>query len=556
MFTPKLVVCLREGYDRERFLADLFAGVTVGIVALPLAMAFGIASGVTPERGLFTAIVAGFVISVLGGSRVQIGGPTGAFVVIVYGIVQKHGYDGLAVATLLAGAILVAMGLARFGTLIKFIPYPVTTGFTSGIAVIIFSSQVKDLLGLRMDAVPAEFLEKWGAYLTHLTSWNPSAAALAAGSIAIILACKRFTPKVPGPIVAVVAASLAAWALSLPVDTIGTRFGGIPRLLPAPHLPHVDFAQLRALVPEAFTIAMLGAIESLLSAVVADGMTGGRHRSNIELIAQGTANVASVIFGGIPATGAIARTATNVRSGAKTPVAGIVHAMTLGAFMFFLAPLASAIPLAALAAVLVIVAWNMAEVDHFRTLLRAPKSDIAVLLTAFLLTVLVDLTVAVEVGLVMAAMLFMRRMSEVTDVRAILEDSSDEDSVILPEGRDPDATANKQVPRGVKVFEINGPFFFGVADKLKDTLDNIDSPPKLFILRMRRVPAIDATGLHALEEFWSKCARHGTVLLLSGLREQPLAAIERVGLADKIGRQNLHRHIDEALSHARALLAR
>jgi len=555
VFTPKLVVCLREGYGRKTFTADLFAGLTVGIVALPLAMAFGIASGVPPERGLFTAIVAGFLISALGGSRVQIGGPTGAFVVIVYGIVQKHGYDGLAVATLLAGVILMAMGLVRFGALIKFIPYPVTTGFTSGIALIIFSSQVRDFLGLRMDSVPAGFLDKWLAYFQHLGNWNPAALVLASGSVAVILLVRRVIPRVPGPIVAVVLASLAASALHLPVETIGTRFGGIPRLLPVPHLPHASFHTLRELVPEAFTIAMLGAIESLLSAVVADGMTGGRHRSNVELIAQGVANIVSVLFGGIPATGAIARTATNVRAGGKTPVAGIIHAATLGAFMFFLAPLASAIPLASLAAVLVVVAWNMAEVDHFRSLLRAPKSDVVVLLTAFLLTVLVDLTVAVEVGLVMASLLFMRRMSEVTEVQAILEDPSDEDSVVGLEGRDPDATANKRIPAGVRVFEINGPFFFGVADKLKDTLDLIESPPKIFILRMRRVPAIDATGLHALEEFWTKCQRRGTRLLLSGLRDQPYEALAKSGLDVKLGRESLHRHIDQALAHARELLA-
>ena len=571
-FVPKSVVCLREGYGRGFLVNDVIAGLTVAVIALPLAMALAIASGVGPERGLYTAIIAGFLISLLGGSRVQIGGPTGAFVVIVAGIVQKHGYDGLAIATLMAGAVLIIFGLAKFGGMIKFIPYPVTTGFTSGIAVLIFSTQLKDFFGIRTTAdLPSEFFGRLGAVLGYLRlgNYNWAALVIAVGGLAIIGLLRRFVPRVPGALVAVVLASLAVAAFSLDarygVETIGSRFGGIPRALPSPSLPvplhswhdvSAALSKARELIPEATTIALLAAIESLLCAVVADGMIGGRHKSNCELVAQGVANIASIIFGGIPATGAIARTAANVKSGARTPLAGMVHALSLLAFMLLLAPYAAKIPLAVLASVLIVVAWNMAEIDHFRTLLRAPRSDIAVLLTTFGLTVLADLTVAVGVGMVLAALLFMRRMSEVTNVSAVRAEIDDEwvDRLTDAASGDPNAIEMRDVPPGVEVYEINGPFFFGVADRLQDTLRGLERPPKVFILRMRRVPAIDATGIHALDEFRRKCKRQGTTLLLAGVHAQPMFALTRYGLLDQIGEENLFGNIDDALNRARELV--
>jgi len=541
----------------------VLAGVTVGVIALPLAMAFGIASipdhvateaGISPPAmGLYTAVVAGLLISALGGSRVQIGGPTGAFIVIVYSIAAKHGYAGLTTAMVMAGVFLLAMGLARFGAMIKFIPYPVTTGFTSGIAVIIFSSQIKDLLGLRMGAVPPEFLEKWRAYAENFTTWDSHAVGVGLGSLGVLLLVRRFVPRIPWGIVAVVVGSLVVWAFQLPVETIGSKFGGIPRTLPQPHWPPISLEIARSLVPEAATIALLAAIESLLSAVVADGMIGGRHRANCELMAQGVANIGSAFFGGIPATGAIARTTANIKSGGRTPLAGIVHALTLIAVMAVLAPLAGAIPLATLAAVLIVVAWNMSQVDHFRYLLKAPKSDVAVLLTTFGLTVFADLTVAVGAGMVLASMLFMKRMADVSNVSAITRELSDTDDE-LGEQKDPNSIAKRLVPAGVEVYEINGPFFFGVADRLHDTLRGLERPPEVFILRMRRVPAIDATGLHALNEFYQKCRHRGTRLLLAGVHAQPLFAFINIGFDQVIGVQNLFENIDGALARARQLM--
>lgn len=567
-YLPKSLVCVREGYTKQTLLHDLLAGLTVGIIALPLAMAFGIASIPQsaidsanaagrvispPAVGLFTAVVAGFLISALGGSRVQIGGPTGAFIVIVYSIAAKHGYDGLALATLMAGVIIIIMGLARFGAMIKFIPYPVTTGFTAGIAVIIFSSQLKDFFGLQIAAVPVDFVEKLRSLGEHWETWNAPTLAIGAGSLAILILLRRFAPRVPGAIVAVIAASLAVSMLHLPVETIGTRFGGIPNHLPIPQLPRFDFAMVKSLIPEATTIAMLAAIESLLSAVVADGMTGGRHKADCELVAQGVANIGSVLFGGIPATGAIARTAANVKSGARTPLAGMIHAVTLLLIMLTAAPLAKAIPLATLAAILMLVAWNMSEIDHFRNLLRAPRGDIAVLLTTFGLTVFTDLTIAVGVGMVLAAMLFMKRMADVSGVSAITNEMKDTDDALEIAG-DPNAVWTVDVPPGVEIYEINGPFFFGVADKLKDTLNQLERPPRVFILRMRRVPAIDASGLHALAEFHKKCKRQGTKLLLSGVHAQPLFAFVKAGFDQVIGEENMFGNIDDALNAARAHL--
>ena len=535
MFVPKSVVCFKEGYSRETVTRDLIAGIVVGIVALPLALAFAIASGVPPERGLYTAIVAGFLISALGGSRVQIGGPTGAFVVIVYGIVAKYGYDGLVVCTMIAGALLVAIGLLRLGALIKFIPYPVVTGFTAGIAVIIFSSQVKDFLGLKMGAVPPEFLDKWIAYAQQAGAIDWTTAGVAIGSLLVLMVWPRVSRMVPAPFVAMVLATLAVQLFDLPVETIGSRFGGVPSSLPKPHWPDVQWHELRALLSPSITIALLAAIESLLSAVVADGMIGTRHKSNVELVAQGVANIASPIFGGIPATGAIARTATNVRSGGRTPLAGMTHAVTLLLILVFAGQWAAKVPLAALAAILVVVAYHMSEWRSFAGLLRAPKSDIFVLILTFALTVFVDLTVAVQVGVVVASLLFMRRMAEVTNVEGMSEDQPDE---LLP-----------VTPRGVAIYEVNGPFFFGAADKLKDVLGEIEKKPAAFILRMRNVPAIDATGIHALEQLARKCSKQGIPLILSEVREQPRSAMARARNAELFAHQA--RTLDEALSRVR-----
>ena len=562
-YLPKSVVCLRRGYTRQMFLGDLIAGMTVGIIALPLAMAFGIASipesvaeaaGVSPPAvGLYTAVAAGFLISALGGSRVQIGGPTGAFIVIVYGIALEHGYAGLATATAMAGVIVLLLGLFRFGTMIKFIPYPVVTGFTTGIAVIIFSSQLKDFAGLEMGAVPAEFIEKWKAYFEYSSSWNPMALTVGGGSLALMIVLRRFAPRVPNAIVAVIVGSCLVQLFGLSVETIGSKFGGIPSSLPMPSLPPFNLELMRELLPAAFTIAMLAAIESLLSAVVADGMIGGRHKADCELVAQGIANVASVLFGGIPATGAIARTAANIKSGGRTPVAGMIHAVTLLAFMLLLAPLAKAIPLATLAAVLMMVAWNMSELDRFRSILRAPRADVGVLLATFGLTVFVDLTVAVGVGMVLASLLFIKQMADVSNVSAITGEFRNGDDE-LGELKDPNSIARREVPPRVEVYEINGPLFFGIADRLKDVLHRIEKTPAVFILRMRKVPVMDASGIHALEEFHQKCARDGTVLLLSGVHAQPLIAFTRAGLTDRIGSQNLFGNIDDALNRAREIL--
>ncbi|HEX3109703.1 MAG TPA: SulP family inorganic anion transporter, partial [Thermoanaerobaculia bacterium] len=514
MFVPKSIVCLREGYSRQRVLHDLAAGVVVGIVALPLALAFAIASGVPPERGLYTAVVAGFLISALGGSRVQIGGPTGAFVVIVYGIVQRYGYDGLVIITIMAGVLLVVLGLARMGTLIKFIPYPVITGFTSGIAVIIFSSQVKDFLGLKIGTIPADFGEKWVAYAGHFSSISIPAALVATGTLIVLIFWPRVSTLVPAPFVAMVAATAAVQIFHLPVETIATRFGHVPSSFPPMHVPHLELQQLREYFSPALTVALLAAIESLLSAVVADGMIGTKHKSNMELVAQGIANIASPLFGGIPATGAIARTATNIKTGGRTPLAGMTHAATLLAILLLLGKWASMVPLASLAAILVMVSYHMSEWRSFAGLLKAPKSDIVVLILTFGLTVFVDLSVAVQVGIVVASLLFMKRMSDITHIEWLDEDEIEDPGSITQSGR-----------RAVDVYEVNGPFFFGAADKVKEVMGGIGKPPKAFVLRMRHVPAIDATGLHALEQMAKKCRHDRTRFILSEVREQPRRAI-------------------------------
>lgn len=548
MFVPVLFHSLRS-YDRPTFLKDLIAGLTVGVVALPLAMAFGIASGVGPERGLFTAIVAGFLISLFGGSRVQIGGPTGAFAIIVADIIANHGYEGLVIVTWLAGGLLLTLGIARFGGMIKFIPYPVVAGFTAGIALVIFTTQVKDLLGLTLTDKPVHFFGYWKSYLSALPTINPAAVSVGLGTIAVILAFRRLAPRVPGMLVAMVLATLATKMFHLPVETIGSRFGALPHTLPAPTLPSLVGVDLGPLIQPALVVALLAAIESLLSATVADGMTGTRHKSNMELVGQGVANIGSAIFGGIPATGAIARTATNVRAGAQTPVAGIIHALTLAVILLVAAPLAELVPMAALAGILVVVCHGMSEMGQFARLLRAPRSDVAVLLSTFALTVIVDLTVAVQVGVVMAALLFIRRMSEVTNIGVVTREFRDAD-----DAPDLNASSLREIPDGVIVYEINGPFFFGAAETFKDTLRQVERRPEVLILRMRRVPAIDATAMHLIHQLWRDCHREGTVLMLSDVHAQPLHAIISSPLWDEISEDNILGNLDDALARSRMLM--
>lgn len=552
MLVPEIVPSLR-GYTRSQLLTDLTSGVVVGIVALPLAVAFAIASGVTPDSGLYSAIVAGFLISLLGGSRVQIGGPTGAFVVIVYGIVQLHGLEGLLMATMMAGLLLIAMGMARMGTVIKFIPYPVITGFTSGIALVILLGQIRDLIGLEMVEVPAEFFPRLAAYVEFLPTANPSAILVAAGCLGILIVWPRHVRRLPAPIAALVAATLVVHFFHIPVETLGDRFGEMSSAFPRPSLPQVDPAMIRELIGPAFAIALLAGVESLLSAVVADGLMGTRHNSDMELVAQGAANVIAPLFGGIPATGGIARTATNVRNGGRTPVAGIAHALTLLVIVLFFGKFAALIPFSALAAILVMVALHMSEWRTFRTELSAPKSDVFVLLTTFALTVLFDLVIAIEVGMVLAAFLFMRRMAEVTDVEAVLggETSSDAGG---GDGGIRGEVDGMRVPHGVEIYEINGPFFFGAAQTFRDRVESLTGHPEVLILRMRRVPTIDSTAIHALRNTVNRCRADGTGVLIAELPPLPSGILLRSSAIEEIGRENLVPTLEKALQRAQALL--
>ena len=525
-YVPKLVTVLRRGYGPAALRADLVAGLTVAVVALPLAMALAIASGTTPEKGLHTAIVAGGLVSLLGGSRVQIGGPTAAFVPVVFATIQQFGYGGMILCTLLAGFMLVAGGLLRLGTLMKYMPKPVITGFTAGIAVSIFSGQVPDLLGLRLPHLPGEFIERWREYAAHFDSLNAWACAMSLGGVVALVLMRKRWPRAPGFLIVVALCAAVATLFALPVETIGMRFPqGIPSSLPVFELPHIPFERTRELLPASFTIAFLAGVESLLSAVVADGMIGGRHRSNCELVAQGVANAASALFGGLPATGALARTATNVRAGARSPLSGVFHALFLLAFMLLFARWMAYVPLAALAAVLVVVAWNMAEVESFRHLLRGPWGDRAVLLLTFALTVVFDLTVAIEVGVVLAAFLFMQRMADVVEVgqhASLIEE--DVDDLVGPAAADQRAA----LPPGVEAFQIAGPLFFAVANRLDDVLEAMPATPRVFILRMRLVPMMDASGVAALAAFLDRCGKRGMRVILSGLREQPRAVLAQM----------------------------
>jgi SulP family sulfate permease len=548
MFKPKLFDTLKN-YSGKQFSNDLLAGIIVGIVALPLAIAFAIASGVTPEKGLITAVVAGFIISAMGGSRVQIGGPTGAFIVIVYGIVQMYGVNGLIVATFMAGIMLIIMGFARLGTVIKFIPHPLIIGFTTGIAVIIFSSQVKDFLGLKMEAVPANFLEKWNAYFKNMQSVNIYAILIAAVTVLVIILWPKVSKKIPGSLIAILITTAAVHLLHLPVETIGSRFGIISSSFPKPEIPMVDFATIKHLIQPAFTIALLCAIESLLSAVVADGMIGGNHRSNMELVAQGTANIFSSMFGGIPATGAIARTATNVKNGGRTPVAGIVHAFVLLIILLIAGKWASYIPIANLAGILVIVAYNMSEWRNFRSILKGPRGDVAVLLITFFLTVLIDLTVAIEVGIVLAAFLFMRDMIRFSDVNILTREIDDDQfGYDVIDGK-------YQIPRNVEVFEITGPLFFGAAYKFKDAMQFIDKTTKVLIIRMRHVPIIDATGIQTLKEVYTHSKKHHKKIILSEINStRVMKELKDARLIFAIGKGNVVDTFEKALSRAQAIV--
>jgi SulP family sulfate permease len=554
LFLPKLISTLKS-YSLSLFWGDLSAGVIVGVVALPLAIAFAIASGVTPDRGLITAIIGGFLISALGGSRVQIGGPTGAFVVIVYGIVQAYGINGLLICTIFAGVILILMGVLRLGVIIKFIPYPLTVGFTAGIAVIIFSSQIGEFFGFQTGSLPADFISKWKIYFQVLGSVQPTTVALSFFSLFIIVLWPKINRKIPGSIVAILIVTPIVYFFHLPVATIGSRFGEIPSGLPHPMLPKITFLEFQKLIGPAFTVAFLGAIESLLSATVADGMIEGRHRSNTELIAQGVANIITPLFGGIPATGAIARTATNVKNGGRTPVAGIIHALTLFLILLLFGRWARLIPLCTLAAILVVVAYHMSEWHAFKALLLAPFMDVAVLLVTFLLTVFVDLTVAVEIGLLLSVILFMKRMTDVTifkDVTREIETALHDDEEELRQ--EPDAVSRRRIPKGTVVYEAEGAFFFGVAELLRDLLKVGKEPPQVLILRMRHVLALDASGIHALVDLKKSCVQAKTSLILEGVHAQPMFALEKARLLSEFGDDNLQGNIDGAIRRADQIL--
>lgn len=549
----KLFSCLKT-YDKKTFMSDLMAGIIVGIVALPLAIAFGIASGVTPEKGIITAIVAGLVISLFGGSKVQIGGPTGAFIIIIYGIIQKYGFEGLTIATLMAGFFLVLFGLLRLGTIIKYIPYPIVVGFTSGIAVTIFTTQIKDLFGLTLPSNPSDFIEKWGVYLQNFNTIDPWCALIGVASVVVIAVTPRFSKKIPGSLIAIILMTIVALLLKnfagvLSIETIGDRFS-ISNELPAAQVPDMNWETIKSLVSPAITIAILGAIESLLSATVADGVIGDHHDSNTELVAQGLANIASPLFGGIPATGAIARTMTNINNGGKTPVAGIIHAVVLLLIFLFLMPLAKYIPMACLAGVLVVVSYGMCGWRSFLELMKNTKSDVTVLLITFFLTIIFDLTIAIEVGLIIACLLFMKRMSETTDVKAITEEIDLNQDAEFSTGN----LDHLIIPQGVEVYEINGPYFFGAGNKFEEIMASFGDRPKVRIIRMRKVPFVDSTGIHNLTNLCEMSKKEGIQIVLSGVREKVNGQLEHAGFYHLIGEENICSHINLALKRANEII--
>jgi SulP family sulfate permease len=546
LLVPKLFTCLKN-YSKEQFLKDLVAGIIVAIIALPLSIALAIASGVSPEKGLHTAIIGGFIISFLGGSRVQIGGPTGAFIVIVYGIIEKHGVAGLTVATIIAGIFLLLAGFLRLGSAIKYIPYPITTGFTSGIAITIFSTQIKDFLGLTIKNVPSEFIPKWISYFEGLSTINYESLLIGAISLAIIILWPKVNKKIPGTLIAIIFATIVTAAFGLNIETIGSRFGNISAALPTLSIPAVNLKMVEDLIFPGITIAVLAGVESLLSAVVADGMIGGKHRSNMELVAQGTANIFSALFGGIPVTGAIARTAANVKNGGRTPVAGIVHAVVLLVIMLLFMPYVKLVPMSSLAAILIMVSYNMGEWEAFKKFLKTPKSDATVFIVTFTLTVLIDLVVAIGVGLVLACFLFMKRMADVTSVKSILDDEDNENDLS-------DLLSEVRTPEDISYYEINGPFFFGAADKFVNVIKEISIPPKVLIIKMSKVPAMDATALDGLEKLKRICKRNKTEIILLQLQEQPYKTLEKAGFLEAVGLDNICESVDDAISRAQAVL--
>ena len=553
-FRPKLLDTLRN-YNRKSFMTDLMAGVIVGIVALPLAIAFGIASGVTPEKGIITAIVAGLIISVLGGSKVQIGGPTGAFIIIIYGIIQQYGIEGLAIATFMAGIFLVLFGLLHLGTIIKYIPYPIVVGFTSGIAVTIFTTQIKDLFGLQLTSVPADFIEKWIVYIQNMNTTDMWTAIIGIASVVVIAITPRFSKKIPGSLIAIILMTVVALLLKnfagvSSIETIGDRFS-ISSELPEAHVPAMTWETIKQLVSPAITIAILGAIESLLSATVADGVIGNHHDSNTELIAQGVANLASPLFGGIPATGAIARTMTNINNGGRTPIAGIIHAGVLLLIFLFLMPLAQYIPMACLAGVLVVVSYGMSGWRSFLALMKNPKSDVTVLIITFLLTIIFDLTVAIEVGLIIACLLFMRRMSETTDVKVI----SDEIDPNLESELSSGNLEHLTIPEGVEVYEINGPYFFGAGNRFEEIMASFGDRPKVRIIRMRKVPFVDSTGIHNLTNLCIMSKKEGIHIVLSGVNDKVNSQLQKADFYKLIGEENICSHINIALERAKEIIA-
>ena len=544
---PASVLCLRD-YSLDKFLRDLIAGVTVGLVALPLAMAFAIASGLTPQAGIYCAVVTGFLISALGGSKTQIGGPTGAFVVVIAGIVAVHGVDGLFMCTVMAGVLLVILGVTGMGTAVKFIPRPIVIGFTNGIAVLIASTQIKDFFGLKIDKIPGEFWLRMESIAANFHTLSYAATALGVGTLATLLVCRALSSRIPGPIVAMVAGTIAVVAFKLPVETIGTRFGGIPSGLPHFAIPHFRADLIHGLLGPAFTVAMLGAIESLMSAVVADRMSNDHHNPNVELMAQGVANIVSPMFGGLPATGAIARTATNIRAGAKTPVAGMIHALTLVCVLLFAAPLTRFIPMASLAAILLVVAYNMGEWREIPQLLKLTKTDISIWLLTFALTVFADLTVAVEAGMILAALLFIGRVANTTTVSQVTDDYVEDGRVHILQDKD--------IPYYATIFRIHGPFLFGATDKVSVIVEKIHELPPVVILRLRNMTAIDATGLFALEEVARELHAAKRTLILCGAREQPAKLIRQAEFEDVIGRENICDNVQEALRRAEGVFER
>lgn len=548
-FTPKFYTLIRAGITKKQLTRDVLAGIIVGIVALPLAIAFAIASGVSPEKGLITAIIAGLVISVLSGSRVQIGGPTGAFIVIVYAIVQEHGVGGLTIATFMAGFLIIGMGFAKLGNYLKFIPYPLIVGFTSGIALIIFSSQVKDFFGLPIESLPADFIEKWKVYGSNFTQINWMAFAIALSTVIITLNFHRISAKVPGSIVVILLSTLAVYFFDLPVETIETKFGEIPNSISLPSFPHIDYAIIKALIQPAIAIALLGSIESLLSAVVADGMVGGRHRSNMELVAQGTANIFSGLFGGIPATGAIARTATNIKNGGRTPIAGIVHAFVLLLIMLLLAPVAKLIPLSCLAGILIVVAWHMGEWHHFFAMMKSNRMDVIILLTTFFLTIFFDLILAIEIGMILSSFIFMKRMSEATSIKsnANMPGSREEYEDTLFEEELP------EIPKNVLIYEINGPLFFGASQKFQEVITDLNQQPEILILRMRHVPFIDATGISRLKEMCRQLQSKGTTIIISGANHEVKLEMLKANLYSILDKHNIHDNIGDAIQNAKII---